>query len=59
LREPFARIGALRVEPPTWRRRRRSAVARRRPRILLRRWKGKMLETAAVHRGEHEIIARD
>jgi len=59
LREPFARIGAVRVEPPTWRRRRRSAIARRRPRVLLRRRTGKMPEAAAVHRGEHEIIARD
>ena len=31
LREPFARLGRLRIEAPTWRRRRRSAVARRRP----------------------------
>ena len=29
LREPFARLGALRIEAPTWRRRRRSAIAKR------------------------------
>lgn len=59
LREPFARLGALQVEPPTWRRRRRSAIARRRPRILMRRRPGRMAEAQAVHRGEPEIIARD
>src|SRR5262245_2498939 len=31
LREPFARIGVLRIEAPTWRRRRRTLIARRRP----------------------------
>jgi hypothetical protein len=59
LREPFARVGALRVETPTWRRRRRSAVARRRPTILLRRRPGRLARTATVHRHEREIIARD
>jgi hypothetical protein len=59
LREPFARLGSLRVEAPIWRRRRRSAIARRRPAILLRRRAGIARETPAVHRGEREIIARD
>src|SRR5271170_107734 len=59
LREPFARIGALRVEAPTWRRRRRSAIAKRRPSRLLRRRPGKLPETPIVHRGEREIIARN
>lgn len=59
LREPFARIGALRVEAPTWRRRRRSAIARRRPRILLRRRAGTWPQMPASHQGEREIIARD
>jgi len=59
LREPFARIGALRVEAPTWRRRRRSAIARRRPSRLLRRRAGKWPPTPTVHRGEREIIARN
>ena len=37
LREPFDRIGAVRVARPTGRRRRRSAIRRRRPSIQLRR----------------------
>jgi hypothetical protein len=60
LREPFARLGAfLRIEAPTWRRRRRSAVARRRPTRLMRRRPGAARETPLVHRGEREIIARN
>ena len=59
LREPFARLGAIRVEAPTWRRRRRSAIARRRPSRLLRRRACKLPETPLVHRGEREIIARN
>jgi hypothetical protein len=48
LREAFARVGALRVGSPTWRRRRRSAIRGRRPRILLRRKPGR--PTAAAMR---------
>jgi hypothetical protein len=59
LREPFARMGALRIEAPTWRRRRRSAIAKRRPSRLLRRRPGKLPATPIVHRGEREIIARN
>jgi hypothetical protein len=59
LREPFARLGALRIEAPTWRRRRRTAIARRRPSILLRRRAAKLPETPALHRDEREIIARN
>jgi hypothetical protein len=59
LREPFARVGALRVQAPTWRRRRRSAIARRRPSRLLRRRAGLLSATPVVHRDEHEIIARN
>jgi hypothetical protein len=59
LREPFARLGALRIEPPAWRRRRRSAIARRRPSRLLRRRAGKLPAVPIVHRGEREIIARN
>jgi hypothetical protein len=59
LREPFARLGAVRIEAPTWRRRRRSAIARRRPTILLRRRPGKLSDSPAIHRGEREIIARN
>jgi hypothetical protein len=59
LREPFARIGALRIEAPTWRRRRHSAVARRRPTLLLRRRFDKSLGAAVIHCDEREIIARN
>jgi hypothetical protein len=55
--EPFARIGALRIGEPGARRRRRNAIKRRRPSILLRR---KITRVAAgqIYRGEREIIAR-
>jgi hypothetical protein len=59
LREPFARLGAVRIEPPTWRRRRRTAVARRRPARVLRRRAGAMPPAPVVHRDEREIIARN
>jgi len=59
LREPFARMGALRIEAPTWRRRRRTTIARRRPSRLLRRRPGELPEMPVVHRGEREIIARN
>jgi len=49
----------LRVEQPTWRRRRRSAIARRRPRFLLRRRAAKWPDMPESHPGEREIIARD
>jgi Family of unknown function (DUF6101) len=58
LREPFARLGAVRIGRPTWRRRRRSAIARRRPSIRLRRRAGRLPDAPTVHRGEREIIAR-
>jgi hypothetical protein len=58
LREPFARLGAVRVEKPTWRRRRRSAIARRRPSRLMRRRPGKLPAVPVVH-SEREIIARN
>jgi Family of unknown function (DUF6101) len=59
LREPFARIGAVRVEAPAWRRRRRTAIGRRRSARMLRRRAGKLAATPTVHRGEREIIARN
>ncbi len=59
LREPFARLGAIRIEAPTWRRRRRSAIARRRPPRLLRRRPGVRRDSSLIHRGEREIIARN
>jgi Family of unknown function (DUF6101) len=58
LREPFARLGALRIETPIGRRRRRGAVARRRPSRLLCRRPGGMPPVPLVYRGEREIIAR-
>jgi hypothetical protein len=59
LTEPFKRIGSLRVEPPTWRRRRRTAISRRRPALLQRRRLGAPRPEPAVHRGERELIARN
>ena len=59
LREPFDRIGALRVAGPTRRRRRRSAIRMRRPTLPLRRRVGRMPATPVVRRGEREIIARN
>jgi len=58
-REPYRRLGGVRVEPTRPRRRRRSALRKRRPSILMRRLAGKLTEAAPVHRGEREIIARN
>lgn len=43
----------------TGRRRRRSAIKKRRPSILMRRKPGRHIGLSAVHRGEREIIARN
>jgi hypothetical protein len=59
LREPFERVGALRVAASQPRRRKHSALKRRRPSIFLRRKPGRRLGAAPVHRGEREIIARN
>ncbi len=59
LREPFARMGGVRVDQVRPRRRRRSALKRRRPTMPLRRQPGKLTEATPVHRGEREIIARN
>ena len=59
LREPFARLGALRIEAPSLRRRRRSAIAKRHSARLLRRRVVPRPQTPVVHRGEREIIARN
>jgi hypothetical protein len=59
LREPFARMGALRVSAPVARRRKRTALKGRRPSILLRRRMGQMPAIPVMHRGEREIIARN
>ena len=58
LREPFERIGGVRLEPVCPRRRRRNAVKARRPSILLRRALAPPARQLAVHRGEREIVAR-
>jgi Family of unknown function (DUF6101) len=58
-REPFARIGGMRVEHPRPRRRRRSPLRKRRPSILMWRKAGRITDTTPVHRGEREIIARN
>ena len=59
LREPFARIGGVRIEEVRPRRRRRSALKRRRPALPLRRRTGKLTAATPVYRGEREIIARN
>ena len=59
LREPFARLGGVHIEPVRPRRRRRNALKRRRPALPLRRPAGKLTAATPVHRGEREIIARN
>jgi hypothetical protein len=59
LREPFGRIGALRIAAPLRRRRRHGALRLRRPSLPLRRKPGCVSVMPIVHRGEREIIARD
>ena len=55
--EPFPRLGGVLCKPPAQRRRRRSPLARRRPRFLTRRRVGAK-RAPLVHR-EREIIARN
>ena len=59
LREPFERIGAIRIGTPTRRRRRHSTLRARRPSLPLRRRPGSWPAAPIVHRGEREIIARN
>jgi Family of unknown function (DUF6101) len=59
LREPFVRLGQVRVDTPRPRRRRRNAIKRRRPSMPLRREAGRLTDATPVHRGEREIIARN
>jgi Family of unknown function (DUF6101) len=59
LREPFRRLGGVRVGAPAPRRRRRNVIKSRRPSFLLRRRPGVLSELPVVHRGEREIIARN
>jgi len=59
VREAFPRLGELRIGRVRPRRRRRSALKRRRHTISFRRSTGRISDTTRVHRGEHEIIARN
>jgi hypothetical protein len=56
---PFARMGGVRIERLRPRRRRRTALKRRRPSMPLRRQAGKLTDATPVHRDEREIIARN
>jgi Family of unknown function (DUF6101) len=47
------------VREPAPRRRRHNAIRARRPKFLVRRRAGALLNPASIHRGEREIIARD
>lgn len=58
-RDAFARMGRVRVANPRPRRRRRNALRKRRPMMLMRRQTGKLDAATPVIRGEHEIIARN
>jgi hypothetical protein len=58
-REPFKRLGAVRLGGVKPRRRRRSVLRKRRPSILMRRARGAIAATTPVHRGEREIVARN
>jgi uncharacterized protein DUF6101 len=58
LSEPFPRLGAVQFKGSAQRRRRRSSLAKRRPRFLTRRRPGVTRVVPLVHAGEREIIAR-
>jgi uncharacterized protein DUF6101 len=57
LREPFERLGPIRLGAPVARRRRQTAVRRRRPTRSLRRKTGRSSAEPVVLRGAREIIA--
>jgi len=59
VRDAFPRLGELRIGRVRPRRRRRSALKRRRPSISFRRLTASLTDTTPVHRGEREIIARN
>jgi len=59
LRELFERMGGVRIAAVRQRRRRHNAIRCRRPSMPLRRQAGKLTAATLVHRGEHEIIARN
>jgi hypothetical protein len=48
-----------RPNEPAVRRRRHNAIRERRPKFLVRRRGGDLLNPANIHQGEREIIARD
>ena len=58
-RDGWRRIGEVRAARVRPRRRRHSTLRRRRPTFLARRKPGKAPGAMAIHRGEHEIIARN
>jgi hypothetical protein len=58
-RDAFARMGRVRISETRPRRRRRNALKQRRPSLLMYRQPGRIEATTPVHRGEHEIIARN
>ena len=57
LRSPFPSLGAIAIGTIAPRRRRRTALKRRRPTIFARRMWGKIRIAMQVYRGEREIIA--
>jgi hypothetical protein len=52
------RLTEVKVRAPAQRRRRHNAIRARRPKFLVRRRAGGLLNPAAVYQGEREIIAR-
>jgi len=58
-REAHARMGRVRISKTRPRRRRRNALKQRRPSLLMYRQPGWVEASTPVHRGEHEIIARN
>ncbi len=58
-REPFTRMGDLQIDALRPRRRRHSALKRRRATMPLRRRTGQITGATPVYRGEREIIARN
>jgi hypothetical protein len=58
LREPFTRLGGVRVAAPQGRRRRCGPIKRRRASILMRRKPGRVPSAPRVFKDEQEIIAR-
>lgn len=59
LREPFRRLGGMRVAAVVPRRRRQGPIRKRRPFIQFRRKPTRLRGNIRVHRDEREIIARD